>query len=856
MPTENTLEQIEAGAAIILTTTSADKKAEYRQIFSKYNVNLFFSDEFGLSPQKTDEMTGSYDDNLLQKSAQTSKMLHNNLAHIENILIERGVFTMEQLDTAKTQGKNLILGAAEDSGISFNFHDKSKQDQFLELLSSKIKQKINPTADETSDLTAFFDEIVGVGAAKKIATKFSNNNAWLFDLENATNFPAANYKPIFEHLQGGVKEFFEIVLDAADEVNCDVATQNNSRLVRYSNNATMNIFPPSEQPQNILSKDNIISAETNGSLVSRAELDAIYEKSANKSSNDVRDANFSVPFTSFFLIPDGQKSVPTQYLSQDALLRAGSLFGKNGDVAEDVRLKLVGELSEKHRIERNSASKWQNRDNLAVSIFGAEENNHASAMLKRAITSRNNVECSTPSTDFLHDANISYIPSCDAVVFFPTGNMLQDAQSLFAITTDKQTRPEDKQKTIIIINPQNEHGVGLIDSQLDIYKNLFFDGLKNGQSEINYVVDVKTGQEEAAIRQVEGILDDVANNKQYCLSNQSSLANPADNDNAASHELEAINPKQFSVFVGGGAANNYLGYKEIANAIGRKICKEDWVLVFGAGHLEGCMGATHTGYMEKYLEKQLGDEAKRNLIMNIIDDMIAENIVEKGLGEDLANNYRTEILNCMQYQNGIKYSLVNYEKLSLQAPEIAKALIDPTNEAHLETLGSLTAQRKIVGYSMNYLLQSEGTGEAPDGVYYQEAGNMQRRMEEMLKADVLTFTAGGQGTMQELVEAVILNMQLQREGKTVKDIIILNQPTRDALNNGAGDTVFKHSLNMIDAALASHDLSRDELGIKEVTSLTKFNNELDKSHERWNISQNISPSANSQTSVGLSYARA
>ena len=824
------------GSILILTTTSQDKKSEYRQIFSKYHVHLLFSDELGLAPQKTDEMTGSFDNNLLEKAAKTSRMLRDNLEKIEDILVDKGLVKREDL---RKKGGPRVYGVCEDSGISFFTRDEDKNTKFYKTLIEKIKDRVAPFWDENTQLSDFFGDITNP-AKNKIFDKFITNSNWLFELENESKFPAANYKPIFEHLPGGVREIFDIVNQAAKEVYGGEYRKDESFVV-YKSDVSMALFEPSNKPHKTISTYNIVKGESTGRIANEAEIEAIYEKAgANKNtiSTDSIDTNFSIPFTTTFSIPDGQKGPVTSHLSHQALINRGGLLRKNGEWHLDQRINTIENLAAKFNLHENGINKWRNSEALNISFFCEGLSPNLENEVLRNLNERGCTVTTPDHSNILKKKNSSFIPECDAIIFFPTGDFISDAQTFFAITTDKQTRPKDKQRNLIVMNPTTD-GNGLLDEHISVYKQLYFDGLKNGPAEINHLVKLDTGNPDQAVVDLNNILKSIEEKKKDTLGKTEDISIVKDTYN----EIESIPKDRFSVFVAGGAVNNYLGYKEVANAIGRKIQEEDWLLVYGAGHIEGCMGAAHTGYVERYLEQKLNDPEQASSIKEIINNYVTNYISKNELKGDASIEFRKSIEDCVT--SGKHYKLVNYEKLALNAPDLAKELLDPKEEKHKKILGSLTEDKKIWGYSMSFLLESEGTGEPPPGCYYQDAGNMQRRMEEMLKADALTFTAGGQGTIQELVEGVIVNLRLRNNGETLKDIIILNQKAY------SGNRVFDEALRLIDDSLDKKGLTREDIGLKVVNKLKDFNQALDDSSAKWKERNGINPGFNTNSSLQI-----
>jgi hypothetical protein len=193
---------------------------------------------------------------------------------------------------------------------------------------------------------------------------------------------------------------------------------------------------------------------------------------------------------------------------------------------------------------------------------------------------------------------------------------------------------------------------------------------------------------------------------------------PADRKNPVkSPRIETVpNDGVFTVFVGGGHANNAKRDLNDAADFGYHCAEHNWRIVTGAGSVEGSMGAVHTGFVQYHLDKLRGKSLSK-----------ADKEVLNGFIMD-ANTGRYDA-----------------ERLILDRPDFVDKLAD---EGYIP-------RKMFYGYSMKPLLEMESpSGKPPPGITYLDAGNRVRRLKGLLAPGTKIFLSGGFGTDEEFEATV------------------------------------------------------------------------------------------------------
>ncbi len=821
-------ETLPAGSTIILSTTSPDKRAEYEVMFQRFDLNFIFLEDLGLSPQKTDEMTNSYDGNLLQKAAEVSLSLHTNLEAIKDRLGKVG------FDISKP-----IMGMVEDSGIEIYPINKDRKIRaaFRKEFRKRIDERIYDEFLTNKELKA---EVFPKMSNDEVLDFLSNveiNNLWMTKLKGAKNFPGPNYKPIYEVLPGGVREFYDIMHASMETVSKDFELDSRSygsrSLLRFRNHCSMMLVAPHESPLDYVTAEDIIEGESKGRIASQDEIDSLIRYRLDSPKPKHRLGRL---FTSDFIIPDKQIN-HTDYTQRQLIEKHNLLQSDGQQVSPYYRLHAIKALQKKYGIPYAVASdngKWKykariqhtNPPEILVLYSGQNKpalvNSFEEKLRKEGFVT---VERSTPK-QLLSNQESRILGKADIVFLLPSNGTteLQNTQLILGATVDKQVMPSAKEKTLVILNPKNKKDEGPFDGALKILRHKKYTGLKNGISEVNHVLEYNPSEYkgEAGVKKlfeaVKPLLEKESARKSHRLTGVERIQPKIHIAPPQIPSLEVI--ERFTVFVAGGAANEYPGFKAPANQVGRFIHDQDWVLVTGAGQKEGPMGAVHSGYVEAFLtqrfKKGSGEKSLRRKALETIRKMVkklaVQNTTDRRLTGEDADSHQKAIMKAM-------FKVPNVEFLVHEAPEVLARILNPREGGEIkEFIESLKEAGAMVGYSMPPLLISEGSGKWPIGMQGYNAGNMQRRMHEMLRSAAHVFLAGGQGTDQELVESALLAIEQHkaRLGKGLKPrpIYILDQ---EAYKNGVYEeegTVFLPALEVIDRELKSQNLTRKDIGLK------------------------------------------
>ncbi len=243
---------------IVLSTTSADKRRKYQELFSYLGIDdhhktggidAFLTDSgaVGVVPSKTAEATNNYSGNLDEKTIQL-------LSYISEAEVQRNI--RSRLSNGRGNVFNPetvnIVGMTEDSGWELEFSDQETK----KIFTKKIEKLINK--------------------------KLRSQDKWLTSEIHETGFPGPNLKLLQEHLDGGFHTLMEIIYDAAEKSGI--------YNLRFSN--TVNIAFCSPRLGKIYSKE----FKSYGRLVNRSEYE---EKLLHIGRGEAINSDF-------VMIPDGQ----------------------------------------------------------------------------------------------------------------------------------------------------------------------------------------------------------------------------------------------------------------------------------------------------------------------------------------------------------------------------------------------------------------------------------------------------------------------------------------------------------------------------------------------------------------------
>ena len=181
----------------------------------------------------------------------------------------------------------------------------------------------------------------------------------------------------------------------------------------------------------------------------------------------------------------------------------------------------------------------------------------------------------------------------------------------------------------------------------------------------------------------------------------------------------------FTVFIGGGHANNSKRDMEDATTFGYYCASQGWRIVTGAGSVEGSMGAIHTGFIQHHL------------------DRLQES--------DSLGAFKATLDQQFKIEGSGKYDA---EKLILINPNLVEQMAEQ----------NLIPRNMFFGYSMKPLLEMESpSGQEPPGITYFDAGNRARRLQGLLAPGTKIFLPGSIGTDEEFEETVKQHLEAKKQ---------------------------------------------------------------------------------------------
>ncbi|MEZ5691240.1 MAG: hypothetical protein R3D71_06215 [Rickettsiales bacterium] len=265
---------------------------------------------------------------------------------------------------------------------------------------------------------------------------------------------------------------------------------------------------------------------------------------------------------------------------------------------------------------------------------------------------------------------------------------------------------------------------------------------------------------------------------------------------------------KFTVFIGGGHANNSKRDLEDAKELGYMAASKGWRIVTGAGSIEGSMGSVHTGFIQYHLDK-----FQKKTVGSLSQ---ANKVIKKAL-----ENFTGE--------NG-KYDA---EKIIKNAPELLERLAD----------NNQIPKNMFIGYSMQPLLEMEShSGSHPPAITYYEAGNRIRRLDGLLSAGNKIIMPGSMGTDEELEDTINQHIKAIKATNSKNTLKNNESSFTDGTPNDMGTIVIYNRDNIYDKVLRHYKLLGDDpftetrkkkYNIKVVDSLEELKKASIENAESW-----------------------
>ena len=477
----------------------------------------------------------------------------------------------------------------EDSGIEIYpiNKEKSVRDAFRKEFKRRIDERIH---DSFLVNDALKRDVFPSMSNSEILDYLANvevNNIWMTKLEDDKTLPGPNYKPIYEALPGGVREFFDILHNAMEAVmrdqEPDARAVGARSLLRFRNHCSLMLVEPHERPQEHIMMEDIIEGESKGRVATRDEVDSLvnYRIKSPKAKHKLGRL-----FTSDFIIPDSQKN-NTDYTQRRLMEKKNLLDSEGKQVSSYYRLNAIAQLRERFDLpsaERNENGEWiyKKRGNNpatphALVLHSGTNHTALSAAFNNKLEQEGFAVIEMPSAEELLKNPDSRIMADADVVFLMEGENateIDNSQLVLGATVDKQVMPSAKQKTIIVLNPITKKGTGKFDGSLKIIRHKKYSGLKNGISEINHILEYipadyngEAGANEL-FNQMAPLLEKEVIRKKHRLTGVERIQALR---HIAQENIPPVALDKFTVFVAGGAANEYPGFKAPSNQLGRMI---------------------------------------------------------------------------------------------------------------------------------------------------------------------------------------------------------------------------------------------------------------------------------------------
>jgi hypothetical protein len=654
---------------LVLTTSSPDKRDEYRQLFSlagkdeggAAGVDLYFTDSgaLGLAPRKTPEKTGVYAGNLDEKVALQLTTLGNKKIQSG---IRRKLAGGNLFDTAKVN----IMGMTEDSGMELD-------------LNAGMKKR-------------FIDVII-----RELTPRLREEDKWIVSKLHETGFPGPNFKPLQERLDGGFNELMHIIYDAADKVGLKELPFTQTVNISFVSPALGKHF----KLEPFISKGRLLTREEYQKRIDdRPEGQAVSINFVQVFNGQANGRHDPVDV----LIENGlynktSKDMPVDYARRAVTEYLQGLVGKRHITPEEEERSVkIAFVNPKTILKREKGRKFTKADTHGVDGFSRAHVPTRGELAKRM--------------------HIRTFDGADVILLSPDKSPVKNdflradpnLRLLLSFIVTAETEPEAMGVPLVVDNRS-----GGFDKALQVIS----DASAQGRFPI-----VKTPFEVAHTdEELHTILSNVKDIRQLAPIIKS--AKYKEDYGSRKHTLKMVpNDGVFTVFIGGGHANNSKRDIEDAKAFGYHCAQEGWRIITGAGSVEGSMGATHTGFVQYHL-----DEFRKS-----------------GRDQDLR----------MQLNECLKDDRYDAERLILEKPQLVE----------------LMAKRHIIpremffGYSLQPLLEMESpSGHAPPGITYFEAGNRVRRLSGLLASGTKVFLRGGIGTDEEFEETVKQHVEARMRKK-------------------------------------------------------------------------------------------
>lgn len=648
------------GSMLILSTSSPDKRDIYRELFSSHAKDA--DHHAGLDLYYTDSGALGI---APRKTPEQTGDYHGNLK-------EKAILQLEGLRDETVQqsirsrlassARNefdpetvKIIGMTEDSGWSIAFDNKVTQAKFIDAMQNELRPILR------------------------------ERDLWLIEKMEETGFPGPNLKPVQEHLTGGFHALMEMIYDVAQRLN--ILT------LRYTNVISVSFVSPH------LRKHYTMVVKSSGRILTREEYE---ERLLSTQRGEAINSNF-------VHVPDGQIKGTEETV--DELIRAG-LHSKSSATlpAEYARRDLTESLQQLIGKRRSSRAERKRPVRIA---FVDPQTMHGHSIEDVGMPHLNDFQfTSVPTLDDLHaQPNVKIFGDADVIALAPEkmggqDNHLRADPNLglllnFVVTAE--TDPESMSIPLVLDNR-----FGGFDKSLELISDAFAQGRLMGEPPF------RVASTDDELKEVLAQIKDIKQRAPI-------ISTPRRPHDERVQPLPAHVPADgtFTLFIGGGHANNSKRDLTDAKDFGYHSAQHGWRIVTGAGSVEGSMGGVHTGFVQYHLDQ-----------------------LQQAPGNDEVKQY------LQKYNN--RQDQFDAENLILAEPSYVEELAE---KGHIP-------REMFYGYSMKPLLEMESpSGAQPPAITYFDSGNRVRRLSGLLAPGTKVLLPGSVGTDEECEESIRQHLQ-------------------------------------------------------------------------------------------------
>jgi len=656
---------------VVLGTSSPDKRDKFRTMASVLDMS---------EDQKTGGVNFFFTDSgaLEIVLAKTPEMKGTYQGNLDEKIVQIFDTITEQENTIRTK-------LTEDNNGQFD----RKTVNIIGMVEDSGWSLDFKNEDEKN---SFFKEL-----RKELETELRPEAHWLMDKMEDEGFPGPNLKPFQEHLAKGFTGLMKVIYDSAEKADVNE--------LGYSSFSSVGIVSTN------LGKAWSKTFKSKGKMLPRDELrDKMLEVEDGEAIN-----------SDFVHVPNGQAEGKNETIDE---LREKLLTRLDKDVPADFdRRKFMEFVRDIIEPRRSTAKERKRPVNIAYVTNDFLNDGNEKDKFVPMLRDYHIVNVSTRK-ELLDEPHKKIFGEADVIILEPMdykkrGNNLQidpNHQLIEDFAVTKEIDPKSRMTPIIVDNR-----TGKFDPALKLVTDRFREGRSIG--DFNMHVAETEDQIFGLLREQKNIMQrrPQINNKEYKKKY----------DDVKDIE-KAPDDGRFTLFVGGGHANNSKRDVEDAFKLGYHAASKDWRLVTGGGMLEGSMGATHTGFVQYHLD-QIGP---------------------KELTEKISEDTQKELISFYENGGNKKY---NAEKILQNNPKLIDELADK----------DLIPRDLFYGYSMDSLLKMESpTGNFPPAITSQDTINEERRLTGLLAPGNKIFLPGSVGTDKEITRSI---EQLLEEKESVAD---------------------------------------------------------------------------------------